>query len=598
MATNLETLEAKMANIEESLSLSAPRRRKGTSLGSVSSRSSPKLDTNTSTKELRSVIHDREAIMQNLRVQLGLGKLPRPSGPPFDESEKPAAEQRLCRLKNDVENKKVAIRNLKGALDKLDITDNIDTRIRQAELEYALGREELQLLSIVEEARAIQSRLEKDKTKVETNSLFSIIHNGQTLSLHALKVTTGRWNANQKQDGGGFFVDWVMEGEELYRGDRIIEINGRVLNGKVKEELQKICATNSKCDIVVIRKKTVVNVVPQQQLQQTQADNLRLQHRISYLEEQVKELLDAKEIIGKETSSPIMTKGRSGSHVTSISISSSPNTQSDHDDDRPCVYQRGSFVTRIVDGKPIDPIPSITPPTQSPKMSPNKSTSRTAINRDTNGSLSSKTVKSLSSSLSKISISTDLYVQKQRRERERKERERYYNSKNIRNGQPQQQQQHQQSSITASMNHIENSYNRRKYGTTGSTTMDERSIKSLDFESDGGQGNYASQDDYASEPVPQPRIRPTPPKKPLRLSLQRAQSLQAVMDANGILDSMNLADKKRAIKRIHKGELNEKSSSTNRLHNGHSYSTRSIELSSKYIENNMSTSSLSRQKYV
>lgn len=53
-----------MANIEESLSLSAPRRRKGTSLGSVSSRSSPKLDTNTSAKELRSVIHDREAIMQ------------------------------------------------------------------------------------------------------------------------------------------------------------------------------------------------------------------------------------------------------------------------------------------------------------------------------------------------------------------------------------------------------------------------------------------------------------------------------------------------------------------------------------------------------
>lgn len=35
-----------MANIEESLSISlAARRRKGTSLGSVSSRSSPKLDT-------------------------------------------------------------------------------------------------------------------------------------------------------------------------------------------------------------------------------------------------------------------------------------------------------------------------------------------------------------------------------------------------------------------------------------------------------------------------------------------------------------------------------------------------------------------------
>lgn len=50
-----------MANIEESLSLSAARRRKGASLGSVSSRSSPKLDTII--KDHRS-INDRESIMQ------------------------------------------------------------------------------------------------------------------------------------------------------------------------------------------------------------------------------------------------------------------------------------------------------------------------------------------------------------------------------------------------------------------------------------------------------------------------------------------------------------------------------------------------------
>jgi hypothetical protein len=41
-----------MANIEESLSISlAARRRKGTSLGSVSSRSSPKLDTISSQQQ-------------------------------------------------------------------------------------------------------------------------------------------------------------------------------------------------------------------------------------------------------------------------------------------------------------------------------------------------------------------------------------------------------------------------------------------------------------------------------------------------------------------------------------------------------------------
>lgn len=129
-------------------------------------------------------------------------------------------------------------------------------------------------------------------------------------------------------------------------------------------------------------------------------------------------------------------------------------------------------------------------------------------------------------------------------------------------------------SISASMNHIENSYTRRnKYSTSNNGRgHDERSIKSLDFESDTGQNtNY---DDYASEPVPAPKIRPTPPKKPLRLSLQRARSLQAVCGMEHIstplMDTINL-DKKRAIKRIYKGELS----------NGYS---RSIELSPRYIE--------------
>ena len=135
-------------------------------------------------------------------------------------------------------------------------------------------------------------------------------------------------------------------------------------------------------------------------------------------------------------------------------------------------------------------------------------------------------------------------------------------------------------SITASMNHIENSYSRKK-----STALDTRSIKSLDFDSDNSHLNNHDEkyDDYASEPVAAPRLRPTPPKKPLRLSLHRAQSLQAVMDASGLLDSMNMLERKRAIKRIHKSE------------NG-------SEINSKYIEHSKGipniTSSLSRHKYI
>lgn len=356
-------------------------------------------------------------------------------------------QQKLHRLKNDAENKKIAIRNLKGALQKLDNSkSDIDARIRQAELEYALGREELQLLSIIEEARTIQLKIEKEKPRLDANSLFSLLKKGHQMTFHAITASTGRWNANQKNENGdGFYVDWVMEGEDLLRGDRIIEINGRVLSGRNKDELQKFCANTLKCDLVVIRKKsiTMVNVIPHsshQQLQQTQADNLRLQHRISYLEEQVKELLD----VQKEKLSPTMSNGsqRSGTHVTSISISSSPSDH-DHDDERPVIYQRGSFVTTIVGGKALEPPPKvISPPVK-------KSSSTTNINNgyhqhqhqhNSNNHRelmkspeTPKSMKTLSASMSRISVSTDAHLQRYRKDRERKDRERYYNNKNISN---------------------------------------------------------------------------------------------------------------------------------------------------------------------
>lgn len=65
--------------------------------------------------------------------------------------------------------------------------------------------------------------------------------------------------------------------------------------------------------------------------------------------------------------------------------------------------------------------------------------------------------------------------------------------------------------------------------------------------------------DYTSEPVTDPitngrsrnSMRPTPPKKPLRLSLQRAQSLQTI-EASAAAAILDL-DKKRAIKRTYRG---------------------------------------------
>lgn len=74
-------------------------------------------------KELRSALQDREAVIQKLRIQLCLGKLPRPSGPPLTEAEIPAAERKLHKLKTEADNKKAKIRNLKSALEHFDINE-------------------------------------------------------------------------------------------------------------------------------------------------------------------------------------------------------------------------------------------------------------------------------------------------------------------------------------------------------------------------------------------------------------------------------------------------------------------------------------------
>lgn len=95
-------------------------------------------------------------------------------------------------------------------------------------------------------------------------------------------------------------------------------------------------------------------------------------------------------------------------------------------------------------------------------------------------------------------------------------------------------------------------------------------MKSLDFEKEASLPNGLQETkqhqyrkhrdtDYTSDSVTDPHPsgrfrnghRPTPPKKPLRLSLQRAQSLQTIeASANAAILEL---DKKRAIKRTYRG---------------------------------------------
>lgn len=146
----------------------------------------------------------------------------------------------------------------------------------------------------------------------------------------------------------------------------------------------------------------------------------------------------------------------------------------------------------------------------------------------------------------------------------------------------------------------ESNNNRRLY----KKLHDSRSVKSLDFDSDCNISNYRNIQpqkniDYTSEPIENNKHnntnnsnnnkknhyhhlyesnkpRPTPPKKPIRLSLQRAQSLQSVetppVTPGG---SPNRNDTRKIIKRNYKLDgmtaVQEKSEIiSNGHHNGHS----------------------------
>ncbi|EDW74384.2 uncharacterized protein Dwil_GK21885 [Drosophila willistoni] len=553
--TTNEHHETHHTSTHGSASTTGRRRKAGSLGGTLSSRS-----TRSESKELRSALQDREAVIQNLRIQLCLGKLPRPTGPPLDENEKPAAEQKLNRLKTEAENKRIKIKNLKSALEKLDITDNIDIRIRQAELEYALGREELQMLSIVEEARALQARLEKSKPEAQT--LYHIISSGVSLSLHAVHATSGRWAAQQRVDQPGFYIEWALEGDGLYKGDRILEINGRLVTSKTKEELQRHVGNSGKCQMVVLRKKSVP--IPQKQLDQEKENNMRLQHRISYLEEQVKELQTVKEQPHQQQQQQQaqhhhqqhQQNQQQSQHVTSISISSPPSTPPE----KPLIFQRGNYITTLVGGKPIE--------LMGDDLNHNSNhVTKTLIKENTHIDLRERerererlpnmySMPSKSLSASKISINSDsAYMQQHKREKERRQ---YRERERPRDALQQQQQLHREHLMSAHARSVEhlNQYNGRRELPRQSEAQtlrsrlpsDMRSVKSLDFDSETettkpSNGNNTTEAGRTNTH----HVRPTPPKKPLRLSLQRAQSLQTVE-----LNPHNeLIERKRPMKRVH-----------------------------------------------
>ncbi|XP_031345785.1 uncharacterized protein LOC116172678 [Photinus pyralis] len=690
----LETLEAKMASIEVSLS-STPRRKKNGSLSGVSLgssiRSIPKEFALKELETLRNALRDKENIIQNLRGQLGIpgffGSLIKTNGitngstRELCDLERKQAEDRLTKLRGETDNKRLAIKNLKMALERLDITDNIDVRIQQAELEYQLGREELNLLTLLEETKAIQICLEESaKNSSELDTLYSCVNSCGTSILCAVEIVydpkSPRFGAGSKDSNSGLWIDWALDDTGLNKGDRLIEVNGKIVLNKTREDLTRLlAAAPDPAQIVLLRKnepskknhahkspssdevatlRSELGVV-RERAEETQkvkdnlvSDNIRLTHRISYLEEQVAELLSRKksehnDVVAK---SPVLTSTVKTSHnVTNINISAPPQNRPPSANSDLQIFQKGPQVTALVANLPgleatqeshtslpirskssMSNVSNTHIPAPSPQNGENHSCHRS--HRHRHRSPKNKTSRdggdpSVYKTHYHYGQEKEYYVDSRGKEQQKVIE---YTSKSSlmdqnykkasmivhdltkakENGYDSVYEKHKQKCITASEKyntHLLKHYNARKsasvldfrsqsnskYKESRSSErldisdndktplkhfnhrkiMDCRSVKSLDFDSDTNMPRRDKVIDYTSEPIEsfdKPhhlhptyleniKPRPMPPKKPLRLSLHKTQSLQSVETPvntpNGSPDNNAL---RKPTKRSHNGD--------------------------------------------
>ncbi|EFN86694.1 hypothetical protein EAI_12248 [Harpegnathos saltator] len=421
----------------------------------------------------------------------------RNGAPPLTEADRKAAEERLQRLRRDADNKRLAIKNLKLALERLDITDNIDVRIQQAELEYRLGREELELLTLHEESRALQAALELAETqeKQKNDTIFSCISGSTQVTIHAVEVSADpkspRFGAGPREDAIGLYVDWAVEDSGLCKGDRILEVNGKLVVGAGRSDLARLLAVApDAAQIVVLRKGESLAA-----LRTLRSDNLRLTHRIGYLEEQVRDLLAP-----SRTEVPADPPPSRQEHVQ--------------------VFQKGPQVTALVANLPGLNVRS---PTELRQSLPTvRSRHGDHIRRMTDA----RSPRELD--FSSDGVSSSHHKSRNKQKHQGLQLARSTASLDCKQSPMQSQVQRRRSPrVESAMEHLHKS---RKNGSQ---------LQSLEFDSEPTYYRLQDSQSRASEnsealvmySSQEAKTRPAPPKKPLRLSLHRAASLQSVESA-------------------------------------------------------------------
>ncbi|KAL1450640.1 hypothetical protein WDU94_002979 [Cyamophila willieti] len=255
------------------------------------------------------------------------------SAPSGNELNQEQAEARLNKLRQELDRKRIFIKNMKMSLDTVDSSDNIDIRIQHAELEYQLGKEELNLLNILEEFRNLQNSIENNNNNKsgfggyfhESLSIYNYIIKhctaSDSLTLHAVQIPYDskcpKFGLSYRDENNGLYVEWTSEeggGLGLCKGDRILEINNHlIVQTNNRTDLIKLLKLLPTTKLVVLRKTNKLqndvtnhptsNTLTEpltsapsktdrtEDAEKIQSDNVRLTHRISYLEEQVAELL-------------------------------------------------------------------------------------------------------------------------------------------------------------------------------------------------------------------------------------------------------------------------------------------------------------------
>ncbi|XP_050714616.1 uncharacterized protein LOC126997519 isoform X2 [Eriocheir sinensis] len=321
----LQTLEAKMASIEVSLGWKRRREALLETLPRAARDLVRELDT------LHQALRDKDTVIQTLKTQITnlggtVGGGGSEGGGALTETERRSVQERLAKVQGELDSKRVAVKNLKLALEKIDITDNIDVRIRAAELEYELEREELNILNLKEESNVLTTRLQENTPSPACNGV-----SGSNSSLHALLTSAGGAAAL----GGasllsltiphtpgnppfhvtprpplGCVIDWATDDTRLKKGDRLVEVNGEGVVGCGLEQVTRVMGSTTHLNLVVARpvtgpsrksedrSKEVKELSAkldktQKEKESFKSDNTRLSHRISYLEEQVLELQNA-----------------------------------------------------------------------------------------------------------------------------------------------------------------------------------------------------------------------------------------------------------------------------------------------------------------